>query len=350
MASDYIKEKNRNNYIKLQNIIKTLPSFCSQYFTGIEQTTSILTRLNYAYDISVFFYFAVNELDAFKDKSVYEIAVKDLELITAADLERYLNYLTFYKYYDKDCASSEKTKARKLSAVKSMFKYFFDKDMISSDISRKIRSPKLHEKEIIRLETDEIVKILNTAENGDSLSEGQQRFHGELKLRDVAILTLFLGTGIRISECVGLNVTDINFENNSFKVLRKGGNEAILYFSEEVKEALRDYLEWRGERLRKHKVTEDALFISLQNKRISVRAVENLVQKYSKIIAPLKNITPHKLRSTYGTALYRETNDIYVVADVLGHKDVNTTKKHYAAISDDIRRQAASKVKLRDKK
>lgn len=349
MASEYIKKKNRDNYIKLQNIIKTLPSFCAQYFTGIEHTTSILTRLNYAYDISVFFYFLINEHDAFSDKSIYEISVKDLELVTAADLERYLNYLTFYKYYDKNCSSGEKTKSRKLSAVKTMFKYFFDKDMISSDVSQKIRSPKLHDKEIIRLEPDEVVKMLNTAENGNELSKGQQRFHGELKLRDVAILTLFLGTGIRISECVGLNVTDIDFESNSFKVLRKGGNEAILYFSEEVAAALQEYLNWREERLIKQKISENALFISLQNKRISVRAVENLVEKYSKIITPLKNITPHKLRSTYGTALYRETNDIYIVADVLGHRDVNTTKKHYAAISDDIRRQAATKVKLRDK-
>ena len=83
-------------------------------------------------------------------------------------------------------------------------------------------------------------------------------------------------------------------------------------------------------------------------KRISIRAVENLVQKYSKIVTPLKKISPHKLRSTYGTQLYRETQDIYVVADVLGHKDVNTTKKHYAAISEDIRRSVAGKVKLRD--
>ena len=87
--------------------------------------------------------------------------------------------------------------------------------------------------------------------------------------------------------------------------------------------------------------------MSLQNKRISVRAVQNLVKKYAKVTTPLKKITPHKLRSTYGTALYRETQDIYIVADVLGHRDVNTTKKHYAAISDDIRRAAANKVKLR---
>lgn len=93
---------------------------------------------------------------------------------------------------------------------------------------------------------------------------------------------------------------------------------------------------------------EDALFLSLQKTRLTVRAVENLVEKYAKIAVPLKKISPHKLRSTYGTNLYRETGDIYLVADVLGHKDVNTTRKHYAAVSEDRRRLAAKVIKLRD--
>ena len=85
----------------------------------------------------------------------------------------------------------------------------------------------------------------------------------------------------------------------------------------------------------------------MQKKRISVRAVELLDKKYSSLVTTMKKITPHKLRSTYGTSLYRETGDIYLVADVLGHKDVNTTKKHYAAIEEDRRRKAANIVKLR---
>ena len=165
--------------------------------------------------------------------------------------------------------------------------------------------------------------------------------------RDLAMLTLFLGTGIRISECVGLNTDDIDFSINGFKVTRKGGNVVILYFSDEVATALKEYLAYRNG-LKNVDPNEKALFLSLQRKRISVRAVQDLVKKYSRVITPLKKITPHKLRSTYGTSLYRETQDIYIVADVLGHKDVNTTKKHYASISDEIRRNAANKVRLRD--
>ena len=85
----------------------------------------------------------------------------------------------------------------------------------------------------------------------------------------------------------------------------------------------------------------------MQSRRIGVQAVQNLVKKYAKEVTPLKKITPHKLRSTYGTALYQETDDIYLVAEVLGHSDVNTTRKHYAAMSDTRRRQAAGKVELR---
>ena len=219
---------------------------------------------------------------------------------------------------------------------------------IPANVSTKIDNPKLREKEIIRLEIDEIVKLLNNTENPENFTKRQKSYNNITKNRDTALLTLLLGTGIRVSECVGLNIDDIDFKVNGFKITRKGGSQVILYFSDEVAKALKNYLQ---ERLNNPNVDKDetALFLSLQNKRISVRAVEKLVKKYSESCIPLKHITPHKLRSTYGTNLYRETKDIYIVADVLGHKDVNTTKKHYAAISEDARRSVANVIKLRDK-
>ncbi|UKI51634.1 MAG: tyrosine-type recombinase/integrase [Clostridium sp.] len=141
-------------------------------------------------------------------------------------------------------------------------------------------------------------------------------------------------------------MNDIDFNVNGFTITRKGGARVILYFSDEVADALKAYLKERSENKKVPK-DEQALFLSMQNKRLSTRAIQNIVQKYSRIVSPLKKISPHKLRSTYGTSLYRETGDIYVVAEVLGHRDVNTTKKHYAAMSDDIRRAAAKKVTLR---
>ena len=166
-------------------------------------------------------------------------------------------------------------------------------------------------------------------------------------MRDLALLTLLLGTGIRVSECVGLDISDVDFDNLAIKVRRKGGYEDVVYFGEEVEEALLSYLDQR-----KHMIPmsghEDALFLSLQSRRMAVRSVENLVKKYASLVTTTKKITPHKLRSTYGTTLYQETGDIYLVADVLGHKDVNTTRKHYAAMKDDHKRKAAKTVKLRE--
>ena len=161
-------------------------------------------------------------------------------------------------------------------------------------------------------------------------------------------MTLLLGTGIRVSECVGLDLKDIDFESNGIKIRRKGGYESIVYFGDEVETALLDYLEQR-EHIIPMQGHEDALFLSLQNRRMAVRSVENLVKKYASRVTSIKKITPHKLRSTYGTSLYRETGDIYLVADVLGHKDVNTTRKHYAALEDERRRRAAGAVQLREK-
>ena len=141
---------------------------------------------------------------------------------------------------------------------------------------------------------------------------------------------------------------------NAISVTRKGGARSVLYFSDEVAKAIVDYLEWLDNQISeetkfaKRISDNNALFLSLRGNRITVRAVQILVEKYCSIVSPLKKITPHKLRSTFGTTLYRETQDIYVVADVLGHRDINTTKKHYAAISDEIRRKAANVIKLRD--
>ncbi len=191
------------------------------------------------------------------------------------------------------------------------------------------------------------VQLLDEVESGENLTKRQKTYHQRTKTRDLALLSLMLGTGIRVSECVGLDLNDVDLKNNGVKVHRKGGAEVVVYFGDEVRDALCGYL---AERVGTTPATghENALFLSMQNRRLSVRSVENLVKKYAKIVTSLKNITPHKLRSTYGTNLYQETGDIYLVADVLGHKDVNTTRKHYAAIEDERRRKAAKYVHLRE--
>lgn len=350
--ANYFKEREKNVTLRLREIRDSLPEFCDEFFVGIEPHTTVLTRLNYAYDLRIFFDYLTKRVRAFRNKSIEDIELCDLEKLGVTHLENFLEYLTLYEFDGKECSNGERGKARKISTVRTFFKYFFNKDKLSANVASKVSLPKQHDKDIIRLERHEIDKILSAAEDGEGMSAHQRKILFNTRARDVAILSLLLGTGIRVSECVGLNIADVDFDANAFTVTRKGGNQSILYFNDEVKEALLYYID--GERKALVSRTEkinlpdgDALFLSLQIKRICVRAVENLVKKYARIASPLKKISPHKLRSTYGTNLYRATGDIYMVADVLGHRDVNTTKKHYAAIEQDHRKAAARAVSLR---
>ena len=343
----YFEQRNYDNTLKLRQLLKELPYICNDYFMGIENRTSILTRLGYAQDLKIFFHFLTTECAEFVNiKDIRQFGYEQLESVETFHIEMFLNYLTAFEHDGVEYTNTEKTKARKLATIKSFFKYNYNKDRIPADPASKVLSLKLQVYAIIILEVDEVAKLLDNVESGTGLSPKQLALQKKTRKRDIAILTLFLGTGIRISELVGIDLDDIDFNINGFKITRKGGNQTILYFSDEVAETLKEYISERNSN--KELADETALFVSLQNKRITVRAVQNLVKKYAGITTPLKHITPHKLRSTYGTNLYKETNDIYVVAEVLGHKDINTTKKHYAAISDEIKRKAASKVVLRN--
>lgn len=278
---------------------------------------------------------------------IVDFPLSILDDITREDIEEYMEYMSLYYKDGKEITNEERGKKRKLSALKSFYNYFYKAELIKTNPASLVALPKIHEKEIVRLDPDEVAQLLDNVEDGSNLSKKQTAFHEKTKVRDVAMLTLLLGTGIRVSECVGLDLNDVDFKNNGIKIRRKGGYETVVYFGEEVEGALLDYFNERHHII-PAQGSEEALFLSLQNRRISVRAVENLVKKYASTVTNLKKITPHKLRSTYGTTLYRETGDIYLVADVLGHKDVNTTRKHYAALEEDRRKMAAKAVKLRE--
>lgn len=349
MASlSYHEKENIENTKKLRKLLKELPPFCGDFFRGIEPRTSSRTRIAYAYDLLTFFSFLKKENPLFKNMAPEAFALSHLDQIQVMDLEEYMEFLKCHStdVYE-DLVNTERGIMRKMASLKSFYNYFFRNERLTTNPAALVQLPKLHEKEIVRLEIDEVARLLDLVEEGDSLTKKQKEYHDKTKVRDLALMTLLLGTGIRVSECVGLNINDVDFHLGGIRIHRKGGKEVIVYFGTEVEYALNDYIDER-----KHMTAEagheEALFLSLQNKRLNVRSVENLVKKYAKIITPLKKITPHKLRSTYGTNLYRETGDIYLVADVLGHADVNTTKKHYAALEDERRRSARNKVKLRE--
>lgn len=342
----YYEQIDIANTKKLRELMSKLPPFTEDFFRGVEPVTASRTRIAYAYDLGVFFNYLIERKPEFADKGMDRISVSDLDRISLTDLEKYTEYLKYYDKDDADHINKERGIKRKLSSLKSFYNYYFRKECIKSNPAALLQLPKIHDKEIVRLEPNEVALLLNSVENGNKLTKQQAVFHEKTKVRDLAMMTLLLGTGIRVSECVGLDLSDVDFDNNGIRIHRKGGKEVVVYFSDEVEDALRPYIEQR-KTMAANEGSENALFLSSQNRRISVRAVENLVKKYAQTVTKLKNITPHKLRSTYGTSLYRETGDIYLVADVLGHSDVNTTKKHYAALDDDRRRDARDKVRLR---
>lgn len=344
----YHEQTDVENTLRLRDVLKTLPPFCKDFFRAIEPRTTTKTRISYAYDIRIFFQFLLEQNPAFRDWSIDAFTVDVLDQITAVDLEEYEEYLKVYQAGDKTETNGERGLKRKMSSLRSFYAYYFKREMIHTNPTVLVDVPKIHQKSIIRLEADEVALLLDYIEHGGDELTGQKKvYYEKTKDRDLALVTLLLGTGVRVSECVGLDIEDVDFKNNGIKVTRKGGNEMVVYFGPEVEKALKNYLE-----VRKNIIPveghEHALFYSTQRKRIGVQAVENLVKKYARQVTTTKKITPHKLRSTYGTALYQETGDIYLVADVLGHKDVNTTKKHYAALDDSRRRQAATAVKLRE--
>lgn len=335
--------------LRLREVLKTLPPFARDYFRAIEPRSSARTRINYAYDIRVFFHFLMENNPVYRDYTISQFTASDLERLEPVDIEEYMEYLKVYKRDEEFVTNSEKGLSRKMSALRSFYNYYFKHQIISRNPTLLVEMPKLHEKAIIRLDTDEVALLLDFVESAGSKLTGQAlTYYLKTRDRDLAILTLLLGTGIRVSECVGLDLTDVDFKNNGITVTRKGGNQMVVYFGDEVADTLLDYIEGDRKAVTPLPGHENALFLSTQKKRMGVQAVENMVKKYAKQVTPNKKITPHKLRSTYGTSLYKETGDIYLVADVLGHKDVNTTKKHYAAIDENRRRQAASAVKLRE--
>ena len=344
----YHEENSRSNTLKLREVLATMPSFSKDYFRAIEPNTSAKTRISYVYDIRIFFRFLTEANPVLKNRDITDIRLDDLEKLQPVDIEEYLEYLKLYTDQDgKTHTNNEQGMHRKLAALRSFFSYYYKRELISNNPTVIVDMPKLHKKEIIRLDYDEVAQLLDYVEHGaDQLSGMKKVYFEKNKKRNLALFTLLLGTGIRVSECVGLDIEDVDFKNNRIKIIRKGGKEDFVYFGDEVADALSQYIQARKTIITKEG-HEYALFLSTQKRRICVQSVENLVTDCAKHVTTIKHITPHKLRSTYGTSLYQETNDIYLVAEVLGHNDVNTTRKHYAALGEDRKRRAASAVTLR---
>lgn len=350
--SDFYKDKNKKQKIKLRELIKQLPKCAVDYIYSKEMTTQTSTLVSYCYDLITFFEFMQDSNPMFRNVEITDFSFKSLKKIGPDDISEYQRYLELNMDGDRSHENEKKAIARKMSPLRGMFHYHVIRENIKKDPTQLVPLPHIKkDKNIIRMNNYEVQAILSAIEHGcEQMSDHQKKFAEKTKLRDLAVLTLMLNTGIRVSECNGLDITDVDLKVNSFVVVRKGGGQDVLYFGTEVHNALTDYLtSAERKKIVPREGHENALFLSIRGTRMSVDAIEQLVRKYARMVVPNKKITPHKLRSTYGTALYRETGDIRLVADVLGHENINTTIEHYAAIEDEHKRLAADAVDFHKK-
>ena len=248
--------------------------------------------------------------------------------------------------------NDNKAIARKMAPIRGLFDYMVRKKYISANIAKNVEMPKVKSPKIIKKlsndgENNEVERLLSGMETiltNPSIPKRQKAFLKKDYFRDNAIIWLLLGTGIRISECEGLDIKDVDFENKSINIKRKGGFYDIVYFNDEVSLKLKNYIDNERKQYLSDNTPEkdkEALFLSRKYRRLSVDAMENLVEKYTLILLG-KKFSPHKCRATYGTTLYQKTNDIRLVADVLGHSNINTTAKHYAAQTEENKKRAGN--------
>jgi integrase/recombinase XerC len=299
------------------------------YINSLRFSTQPRTRYEYLLNLKQFLSYLDDAAFGFNN-------ISDLSSLKSKDFTNYLLYIEHYVVDGVERRNSVNSIRRKFTAVKRFMDYLYRTDIISTNEINKVEMPRSAKKKpIIYLTQDETASLLENVMNGTYLSEREKKFHDKLKNRDLAFFLLMLSTGIRVSECVELDIDDVDMKNTTILVTRKGGKQEILYFSDQCAKYMKIYIEERAKNKNLPK-TEKALFISNRNKRICIREAQKLVAKYN---TSLKSITPHKLRSTFATNLYQATGDIGSVAEALGHEDVNTTKKHYAHISEDIKRK-----------
>ena len=261
---------------KMRSILPVLPDYVQRYMSFIQLSTSASTRLGYTQDLLIFFdYFADKQ-----DKEKKDITIQELEQLTADELTEFFNYLECYEKDGQIYKNSHVAIRRKLSSVRGLYNYLFSQQLIMTNPILRIKPPKVPKKEIIYMNQDESSDFLDTVMYGDRMTKKESEFHDKHGIRDFALLSLMLGTGIRVSEVVGLNVGDLDLNNHTIHVVRKGGKEDFVYFSDEVGEIMKDYMEIYRKTAVPVEGHEQALFLSTQRRRFTPRSIEYMVNKY----------------------------------------------------------------------
>ena len=334
---DNVIKKENDIYMECESLEEQLPRFLRGYFAYLKGNVLPMTRLAYLHDVRFFFQYLIDETDLTEAEETKDIKLQDLNRVKAVDVNLFIDYCRKYKvtgdkvvtYYTND----NKSLARKKSSVSVLFKYLYRDEMVDKNITDgfdPIRVPKPGEREIKALQDDEVMIMLDAVTNGQGLTEKELAYWEKTKKRDKAILILFLTYGLRLSELQQLNVSSFQWGRGEFKIYRKRGKESIMPLNDSVTAVIHDYLD--NERKPDSEVADehkDALFLSLQGKRMTERQIRALVKKYTSIALNTTRkggYSPHKLRATAATSLIGRGNSIFDVAALLDHEQVTTTQ------------------------
>ena len=349
---DNIVLKEQEIVLKCEEIQDQLPKFLRGFFAYLRGNVLPMTRLAYLNDIKFFCNYLVDETDLTDADDISDIKLKDFNNITAIDVNIYIDYCRRYKVEKEHeivvYENSNKTLARKKSSLSVMFKQLYRDELIDKNITDgfdPIRVPKASEREIKALQDDEVMVMLDAVSTGSHLTPKERQYWEKTKRRDKAILMLFLTYGLRLFELQQLNVSSFNFSRGEFKIYRKRDKEAVMPLNKSVTEAVYDYLESeRASDDTLDPIHRDALFLSLQGKRMTERQIRELVKKYTSIglaTSRKAGYSPHKLRATAATSLIGRGNSIFDVQALLDHEQVTTTQL-YASHKMNVKRDLVS--------
>ncbi len=348
MSHRYHDETITKAKARLKKLVSELPPYCQGFFRSKKDTHEPRTQCGYAEDITLFFRY-LNLTYGKRYPKITEIPIETVKSLDVKDIEGYLEYIEDYEKDGRRYTNGESGKQRKLAALRMLFRYLCKDGILDKDPSALVENPKRHRKEIITLSEKEKKKLIEIIRKGWKYDSYQERISVERnRIRDTAIIILLLGTGIRVSELVGLDMADVDLSEKKLHIIRKGGNEDHVYFNEQVKEFLKEYTNGEESGTRNsflNDSNEPALFLSKQHKRLTVRAVEKMVKRYAdKAFGKGNKISPHKMRSTYGTELYELHHDLELVTEALGHSSILTAQRHYVKFPEKRKKQAAIKV------
>jgi len=308
-----------HNSILRDKASENFPKVCDGYFSQIQISKLPRTVLSYTRSLKIFFNYLISEVEMFRGKSISDLESSDFQQINTLILTDFMGYLKNYEFNGVIRMNSVRSIRNKMAAVNSFMSYLYRNDFILANPMNKVELPHTEKKVMPYLDSDEITRLLDIVSTGEGLTKGQLATYKKRRLRDIALFTLLLSTGLRVSECVGINLSDIDFRAKTIVVLRKGNSQTYVHFSSIVADALSDYIANGRKWFEPVESDSDALFLSLKHTRLGVRAVEKLVKNYGLLIHSNKVVSPHRLRASYATDIFRKTHDVKLLKDLLNH-------------------------------